>query len=366
MGRPGSGGRRGGIKMISARMSAAVAAAAVALALAGQAQASWTFVTVDAPADPALFGTVVTDVNNHGQTSGYYVDLAPTGDPSNPFAQVFHAFTGSADGTVFTGIDRPGFSQNGASGINNAGDIVGVSGQTGGSGAGYLRSAGGSFSDVDPASQGLPAVYSEAIAVSDAGTVTGYFATAQLPDGSPDPTSVHGYIYQGGAFSQFDVPSSLGFATQLGKINSSGVMIGGYVDLSGNSRGFIYTPGLGISTPVIPGGAASSEIGSINDAGDYVASGLTDTFASPIGYVAQGFVFKAGGFHPIHAPGAFSTEPLGINAQGQVSGLYIDPFGIHGFIANPVPEPGAWAMMLTGFAGLGMAMRSRRRAVRSA
>ncbi len=138
------------------------------------------------------------------------------------------------------------------------------------------------------------------------------------------------------------------------------MIAGGYVDLGGNDQGFIYTPGLGFSTPTFPDGAPSSEIGTINTAGDYVGSGIFDTPASPLGYIADGFLFSEGGFHVLAAPGAFSTEPLGLNDRGQITGLYIDPNGIHGFVATPAPEPAAWALLLAGVGLLGAALRRGR------
>lgn len=53
--------------------------------------------------------------------------------------------------------------------------------------------------------------------------------------------------------------------------------------------------------------------------------------------------------------------PAGVNV---ISGIYNGGVGAGDFafgVAVPVPEPAAWALMLCGIAGLGLALRSRRR-----
>ena len=55
------------------------------------------------------------------------------------------------------------------------------------------------------------------------------------------------------------------------------------------------------------------------------------------------------------------TLPFGIHDGGQVVGYYGDEQGAAGgFSALAVPEPGAWALLLLGFGGLGVALRGRR------
>ena len=340
----------------------AVAGTASLLTIAAPACAArYAFTTIDGPASPDLFGTVVTDLNNRGEAAGYYVDLGPPAYPGGPPTSVYSAFVTRTDGTGFTTINRPGYAETGGSGINDSGSVVGVSLLFAPVGTGFLRTAGGAYSDIDPANGGLTSIYSEAIGINDAGDVTGYFVSS-IPGGA---TSIqpyaHGFIDRGGVFTQFDVPGALGFGTELAGINGAGELAGTFLDNTPahNLQSFTWTAGGGFDVVAVPG-ATSVEAGGINDAGDLVGSALTDNPFSPLGYVAAGFLSSGGVLTPIAVPGAFSTEPLGINDFGQISGLYIDGTGIHGFIAAPAPEPTAWTLMVIGFAGLGGALRRRR------
>jgi hypothetical protein len=51
----------------------------------------------------------------------------------------------------------------------------------------------------------------------------------------------------------------------------------------------------------------------------------------------------------------FSVDPVGTDANNGAP--------LNSFTVTPVPEPMSWALMLVGFAGLGAAMRGRRRAI---
>ena len=67
--------------------------------------------------------------------------------------------------------------------------------------------------------------------------------------------------------------------------------------------------------------------------------------------------------------GSTDTYVEGINNSGQVTGSYLSSSGTFGFTATPqaaavmatpsaaaaAPEPSTWALLLTGFAGLGFA-----------
>jgi len=67
-------------------------------------------------------------------------------------------------------------------------------------------------------------------------------------------------------------------------------------------------------------------------------------------------------------PVSMGTTLNGINDLGDIVGFFVDTKGTEGLLATPVPEPSTWAMMLAGFAGLGLAAlrRSRRFALVSA
>ena len=316
---------------------------------------TYTFTTIDAPGGPAVFGTTVNDINNHGQAAGYYISLGP-------FGPQYHAFTVRTDGKSFSTVDQPGTTFNAISGINDAGQTVGVSAPFAPFGRGFVRDASGGYIAVDPASAGLPALYSEAAGINQAGkTIVGFYADTIPSDLSLVQRYEHGFIYSGGAYTQIDVPTALGFGTQLISINGSGVISGNFLDNGPYSleHGFLYTPGVGFS--VIDGpGAFATELGKVNDLGAAVGAGLTPNPFSLQGFDASGFLLSKGKYQPIAVPGAFSTQPFGLNDHGGIVGLYEDATGIHGFIAAPVPEAASTALLLAGVGALaGVRRRSR-------
>ena len=335
--------------------AAAVAALALGLTIAGPAAAtSYQFTTIDA-GQPFELGTVVTGLNDAGRIAGYYVTLGPGGP-------TYSGFTANVDGSGFTTIDRPGYPQTGAAGINGSGAIVGVSVSPSFTATGYVRDAGGGYTTIDPALGGLTSAYSEAVGINDAGDIVGFYTEVLPPGpGAVRPLS-HGFLDKGGVYSQFDVPAAWGFGTQAYGINDAGQVTGGYLDFTGTPHGFLYTPGLGFSAPAVPGGVGS-ELGAINNNGDYVAAALAFDPLSPLGYDASGWLHTASGFQPFNLPGALSTEPFTVNDKGQVAGLYVSAHGqILGFTATPVPEPATWLTMVTGMGLIGLTLRRRRRA----
>ena len=315
---------------------------------AGSASAGgYDFVKFDAPSSPTLEGTVGDGINNAGLTTGYYVD-----------GGAYIGFTVNADGSGFSSFSRPGYLATGASGVNDAGNVVGVTVFTYGQGTGFLKTPGGVYTDIDPAAGGLPAVYSEAIGINNSGAIVGYFDDVLPPSIDQLQLDAHGFILSGGVYTQFDVPAALGYGTELFAMNSSGQITGSFLDNTYNlPHGFIYTPGFGIG---LPGGAAPSGVGGINDSGDFIYSPFTYDPTSPIGYGATSYLVKGGVPIALNVPGAIYTEAQGLNDRDQVTGLYTDATGIHAFIASPTPEPTTWAMMLIGFGMLGATARARR------
>jgi hypothetical protein len=348
--------------MTSKSLIGAIAGAVIAvgaLAAGGSAQATaYAFVTIDGPASPNLLATVVNGVNNHGLATGYYI-LA--GDPSMGQQPTnYIGFTVQANGSGFASFVRSGYQQTGASGINDAGDIVGVSVLTNGLGSGFLRAPGGTFTDIDPALGGLPSVYSEAIGINGAGSVVGYFTSILPPNLNVIQDYSHGFILSGGVYTQFDVPAALGFGTQLYSMNSSGMITGSFLDNTyGLPHGFLYSPSTGLS---VPGFSFVSAVGGVDEAGDFTYTALSYDPLSPLGYDAAAYRVTGGVYDPIAVPGAFSTQAQGLNDRGQVTGVYLDATGVHGFIATPVPEPRSWALMLIGLGALGAGLRRRRAA----
>ena len=341
--------------------------ALAALTLASPAAAGYRFVTVNGTG-PATIGTVVTSINDAGLATGYVI----TADPSVPAGALgdYTAFTVHADGSGFTAFTRPGFAQTGAAGINNAGDITGVSITAGNTGNGFVRSGTtGAYTDIVPTFPG--AYYSEAIGINNSGAVTGYYVTDPAATVATLTQYAHGFVSLGGAYIAVDVPSAAGHGTQVTAINDSGIITGSYYD---NGDGLSH-PFVGLYDPTtndfnltpVPDlfGSPSASLGNITNNLLTTYNALYPTLASPTGFVAAAFVIDlgGGGLTPLNKPGSFFTDVFGINQTGQVTGFYLDPTGAHGFIATPVPEPAAWTLMIAGFGLVGVAARRRPAAV---
>jgi probable HAF family extracellular repeat protein len=151
-------------------------------------------------------------------------------------------------------------------------------------------------------------------------SVNGFNNLDQFVGSASDSTGLDAFIDTKGVFTQFDHPNA---PFTLGNgINDWGQVVGPYYDSAGNGYGFLYTNGH---------------------------------------------------FTTIRDPNAamLGTDPLAINDLGQIVGWYYDAqFNIHAFLATPnlfsfatnatapladtVPEPSTWVMMLLGFAGLGV------------
>ncbi|MGI4881404.1 MAG: PEPxxWA-CTERM sorting domain-containing protein [Janthinobacterium lividum] len=345
-------------------------ALAVALAVASPATAGYRYTTVDGPTDGApLLGTVVTSINDSGLATGYYVTDDGAGGPGT-----YTGFTVNRDGSGFASFTRAGYAQTGAAGIDNAGDITGVSVTSLGQGTGFVRSgADGSYADIDPnldPSFGAVSLYSEAIGINNFGAVTGYYTTDPAATVGTLAQYAHGFIEYGGVYTQVDVDPLDGYGTQVTSINDLGLFTGTYLDNSADhfSHPFIgiFEPGLGgliISLDTDPFGAPSSSIGNITDNLYTTYNSLYPCPCSPTGFYSAAYILDVayGGAEPIEVPGAFFTNVFGINQSTDVTGFYYSDTGLHGFVAAWVPEPASWLLMIAGFGLTGVMLRRRER-----
>ena len=267
--------------------------------------------------------------------------------------QTAHAFTfitiNNADGF-------PGFM---AEGINGPGDIVGSSvGDRGGQC--FVRDAKGAYTALN-----VPgAATCDATGINDAGQIVGFFSRT-------NPGLPHGFLRDAkGAFTTIDVPGAI--STQVFGINATGEIAGQFFDGSG-VHGFLRdTKG----TLTVINIATSTSVSGLNDSGEFTgtiqgSSGIqgylrdrngTVTPFSAGGFLTQanginssgeivgffrvavipgvvnidqGFLLdKKGAFTTISVPGAVHTEAHGINALGKIVGAYNDANGIHGFLAT--------------------------------
>jgi hypothetical protein len=195
---------------------------------------------------PGSASSMAVGINNLGSTGGIYVDNAGT----------THGYTDI--GGTFSTVDAPGTAFNQILGINDNNETVGYfstdpTGMT-------LQMAdsqmGGVFTNINSL---LPANFnSQATGLNNAGTVVGFY----MPTAS---TSI-GFLDTGGTISTID-PFTSTFTQALG-INNMGEIVGFYLDGLGNQRG--YTDIGGSFASIDPPGSVSTTINGVNDLGQIV------------------------------------------------------------------------------------------------
>ncbi|HQR12317.1 MAG TPA: right-handed parallel beta-helix repeat-containing protein, partial [Casimicrobiaceae bacterium] len=267
---------------------------------------------------------------------------------------------------VFTAIDYPGASTTLLFGLNNAGQLAGLT-QVGGEAFGFVY--GGGFAPVPPPPTSVWP-YTTAYGVNDAGVVVGAVS---------DYAGVRaGFILNGGAYTYFSKVGSTSLEARA--IGPSGLITGQYVETAtSHTNGYIYDPGPAAftditypgSTVVIASGinASGLSVGSLNQPGiggfGYVrdTAGIITPFQVSGGFtrargvndagLVSGYFGPAGsgpytsfvgnaalGYQSLSMPGAVNTAAYGVNNAGQVVGNWAGADGInHGFIASPAILP---------------------------
>lgn len=315
-----------------------------------------SFTSFDAPdagtsAGQGTFGGVI---NAKGVIATGYVDSK----------NGIHGLVRSAAGQL-TEFDPPGMTGTLTLGINLRGQVVGYALSAKGRLTGFLRSATGTLKAIN-----VPgATDNEPYGVNDSGVITGQYLTAAL-DGT------HGFLLDSaGNFTFFDEPNA-GTANNQGTfpiaINSSGAVVGSYIDSQNIRHGFVRDA-TGNFTSFDPPSAADTSPQAINAGGEVVGtyteqglathsflrdalgnitnidvSGAAQTNADGLndsgviaGWVATGLrkstAFTrdtSGNYRFISAPGSnLGTFATGINATGRVTGYWLDTSNVaHGFI----------------------------------
>jgi len=259
-------------------------------ALATAHAASYTFTTIN----PYGF-THAHGINDNGQIVGL------SGN---------HGFLW--DGSTFTSIDVPSAIQTHALGLNNNGQIVGYFRDTTGRFHGFLTSDGSTFTtiDADPS-----AGYNAAFGINTVGEIVGGFISA----------IEHGFLTSDGAtFTTIDVPGAT--ATGACGINTAGKIVGFFNNGTGE-RGFLTSDGSTFIPIDVPGATRTVACG-INDKGQIVGWFIDATRT-------HGFLKDSSTFTPIDVPGATATGGFRINNSGQIVGYFTDASGDHGFLATP-------------------------------
>jgi hypothetical protein len=214
-------------------------------------------------------GTQVVGISGGGTTVGFSI----TGGVTNGFAQ---------NGGVFTTVDKPGTAFNQVLGINKSGTVAAGYSSTDATGAtlqkAFTVSGGPSFAS--PVFTDINALLpptnfnSQATGVNDAGSVVGFYL--------PTATTSVGFLDQGGVITLID-PFGSTFTQALG-INSTGEIVGFEVDGAGVQHGYIDIGG--VFSVFDPSGSVNTTINGVNDQGQIVGF-FTDAMDNVIGFVAS-------------------------------------------------------------------------------
>lgn len=264
--------------------------------------------TVIDPADPTF--TQLLGINNGGTIAGF---------AGNAIAQ---GFTLTLPGT-FTTENFPGSVQTMVTGINQAGDTVGIYVDAGGTTHGFTE-IGGTFMTVDSPGS----LFNQGLGINGADTTAGY-------DSVTDPAGVTGqlaFTQSGGVFTDIDslLPSNVN--SQAVGIDNAGDIVGFYMPTSTTSIGFLDVGGT-IST-LDPFGSTFTQALGINNLGEIVG------FYVDSGDVQHGYIDAGGVFMSFDPSGSFSTTINGLNDLGQIVGFYTDfNQNVVGFVGTETPEP---------------------------
>ena len=225
----------------------------------------------------------------------------------------------------------------GAAGMDNAGDVVGLWTDSNGTTHGFERQADGNITAInDPSASGASNAGTAVEGISPDGTViAGGYYDSNL--------ALHGFLLQGGKFTSYDVPGAAG--TELTFYNR-GTYGGYYVSSTGAMFGF-YVQNGELHTVAAPG-QANPPAGSGTELIGMRADGTLYGDVFPAGAPAYAFSLADGTYSTINDPNEVGTTALdgtainGASATGVVVGGYTYTAGtstvgglVTAFIATP-------------------------------
>jgi hypothetical protein len=197
-------------------------------------------------------GTQVVGISGAGTTVGFSI----TGGVTSGFAQT---------AGTFTTVNQPGTAFNQLLGINQSGTVAAGYSSTDPAGATLQKAltvSGGpsfaspAFTDINAL---LPANFnSQATGVNNAGEVVGFY---QMADGN-----FSAFTDLGGSITSFEVPGAT--STQALGVNDLDQIVGDFVDNMGVMHGFLDIGG--VFSTLDPNGSTATTINGINDLGTVV------------------------------------------------------------------------------------------------
>ncbi len=280
--------------------------------------------------------TYTTAINNVGTIAGYWTDSISD-----------HGFIYD-HGKFLDLVDTSGGSQLQPDAINNNGVVAGT--MFGGS-EGFR---GFTFDAGNLAVVSIGSDFTTVYGLNDQGWLVGVYG--DISGGS------EGYLDVAGTITDIAVPGSL--YTRPLSVNDVGTVAGFYVDANG-PHGFLLNGG---TYEVVdhPGAANYTMITGINNLGEAVGSYLQPGG----GYHA--FSYLNGSFSSADDPAAQETDPLGINDNGEITGIVLGGTNRQGYVdvggqfttidyarGVGVPEPATWSITVLAVALVGAVLRRR-------
>jgi hypothetical protein len=197
-------------------------------------------------------GTQVVGISGAGTTVGFYI----TGGVTNGFAQT---------AGTFTTVNQPGTAFNQLLGINQLGTVAAGYSSLDPAGATLQKAltVGGGPSFASPTFTDINALLptnfnSQATGVNNAGEVVGFY---QMADGN-----FSAFTDLGGSIASFEAPGAA--STQALGVNDLGQIVGDFVDNMGVMHGFLDSGG--VFSTLDPIGSTATTINGINDLGTVV------------------------------------------------------------------------------------------------
>jgi len=201
----------------------------------------------------------------------------------------------------YSELTVPGAIGNEATGINTAGEIVGIYVDAASVTHGFLKS-GGTFTTL-----GLTGGTIEPFDINDSGKIVGVFLdAANVPHGFSSP--------DGHTFTTFDVPGAK--STIAAGVNTAGTVTGVWTDTANVNHGYLYSGG-SFSSFDFPAATNTTAIG-INDTNEVAG------FYIDAANVIHGFVYSSGAFNTVDVAGAIETQLTRIKNGGKITGIYTD------------------------------------------
>jgi probable HAF family extracellular repeat protein len=157
-------------------------------------------------------------------------------------------------------------------------------------------------------------------------------SSGQIVGGYVDASGIsHAYLYAGGQYTTIDDPN-MGTGpnsfSQATGINAAGKIVGAYSDASGARHGFLLS------------GGRYTDIDDPNGLGHTLAFGINASGQIVGGYgdaggTVHGFLLNHGQYTTFDDPSGVYTLPFAINASGQIIGIYYDAASnLHGFLLS--------------------------------